>query len=180
MAGKAVDGTAPSGGVTGMSVLANAAARRAAIAREGGLCVTCGRPCKPGEARRRIVADLGPDDPMNWVAMCWGCQEALAGRLPPPARFVYHVHDATVTRERMYRLGRTSLVAIMIVSWIGFAAVFGYLLALGAQGLGSHLIATASGLLLLLWALKSWQPVREYRAEQRAEQRQRRLSEERR
>ena len=30
-----------------------------------------------------------------------------------------------------------------------------------------------------MWALKSWQPVREYMAEQRAEKRQRLLSEER-
>src|SRR5688500_3556004 len=162
-----------------MSVIANAETMRAAIARDGGLCVTCGRPCQAGEVRQRIVADRAPDDPMNWVAMCRACQEARAGRLPPPARFVYHVHDATVTRERIYRIGRTSLAAIMILSWIGFAAVFGYLLALGSQGLVSHLIATASGLLLLMWALKSWQPVREYMAEQRAEKRQRLLSEER-
>ena len=46
MAGKAARGGAPCGGVTGMSVIANAETMRAAIARDGGLCVTCGRPCK--------------------------------------------------------------------------------------------------------------------------------------
>lgn len=131
-----------------------------AIARDGGLCVICGRPCASGEARRRIVADLAPDSPMNWVAMCHPCQEALAGRLPPPARYVYHMHNITKIRRQLYELTRWSLVTITAATWLGFAVLLGSLMWAGAEGAAWHLFMMLSAFLLLgmVWkAFQGWQ-----------------------
>lgn len=149
MAGKAaVDGT-PSGGVTGMSFIANAETMRAAIARDGGLCVTCGRPCKAGEARQRIVADKAPDDPINWVAMCRACQEALAGRLPPPASFVYHVHDASRFRTRLRQVVHWTLATFTFTVLAVLGAALGWFLYVGVHGVEEVLFSLLASALLL-------------------------------
>ena len=177
MAGKAARGGAPSGGVTGMSVIANADTMRAAIARDGGLCVTCGRPCKN---RRGPAAHRGRQGARR--------PDELGGHVPRPARrrwpagcrrrrgFVYHVHDTTlVARAALPHRAHEPGLPITILSWLGFAAVFGYLLALGAQGLGWHLMATASAAsAALLGAGSSWRPgAGQTMAEQRVIKRQR-------
>lgn len=157
MAGKAAGGSAPGGRVTGMSVTADAATMRTAIARDGGLCVTCGRPCQAGEARRRIVADRAPDDPMNWVAMCWGCQEALAGRLPPPARFVYRVHNTARWRAELRRRVFVALMTLTIVSIVALSLALGWLIHLGVQGLSQLMFAVLASAVLLGSAWKVYE-----------------------
>src|SRR5688500_12329409 len=137
-----------------MSAMGQNAILRRAVGRDGGLCVTCGRPCGATEVRQRLVPDTAPDDPLNWVAMCSGCQEALIGRMPPPARFVYHVHDRTKLRRQCYEIGRFSMLAITAATWIGFAALLGYLMYLGADGVGWHLMTMLSAFFLVAWAWK--------------------------
>lgn len=137
-----------------MGAFTNADVMRLAVERDGGLCVTCGRRCREHEVRQRIVVDKAPDDPMNWVAMCEGCQGALAERMPPPAQFVYHIHDKGKLFRQCHRIAKFSLLGITGMTWTGFALLLGYLMYLGASGVGWHLFMMLSAFFLLAWAWK--------------------------
>lgn len=137
-----------------MGSMSRLEAMRAAVERDDGMCVICGRPCGATDVRQRIDPEAAVDSPSNWVAMCRGCQESLANRMPPPARFVYHIHDRTKLRRQLYELGRWTLLTTTAACWFGFTGLLGYLMYLGADGVGWHLMTMLSAFFLLGWAWK--------------------------
>lgn len=99
---------------------------RAAVEREGGLCVVCGGRCGPDDARRRSDPDQFGDCAMNWVAMCRACRAFLAGKAPPPAQRVFHYHDAGRIKRAWRRFWNIGLFVLSVSVYAALWGIAGY------------------------------------------------------
>lgn len=136
--------------------LPSPAVLKAAVERDGCKCVLCARPCGPDDAWRRAEPNAYGDTPDNFVAMCRECLPAQIGKAPPPARYIVHVHDTTPLRRVTRKALGWGIAGLGLTSWLALAGIVGWLLMYATRGFGSHLLATASILALLMVALQVW------------------------
>lgn len=98
---------------------------REAVARDGGRCSVCGRPCGEREAWRcREAGPLG-DSADNFSAMCLKCSLFLSREGVKPARYIMHVYEAGRLRWAFSRL-MVYVVGVSLLTFYVFFAVLSY------------------------------------------------------
>lgn len=98
---------------------------REAVARDGGRCSVCGRPCGEHEAWRcREAGPLG-DSADNFSAMCLKCSLFLSREGVKPARYIVHTYGVARLRWAFSRLLVYAGLASFL-TYYGMFAVFSY------------------------------------------------------
>lgn len=102
---------------------------REAVARDGGRCSVCGRPCGEREAWRcREAGPLG-DSADNFSAMCLKCALFLSREGVRPAQYVMHFYDAgrlrwVFSRLLVYVGGASLLTFYVMFAVLSYQAIF--------------------------------------------------------
>lgn len=102
---------------------------REAVARDGGRCSVCGRPCGEREAWRCREAGPFGDSAGNFSAMCLKCALFLSRGGAAPARYVVHTFDAgrvrwALSRLLVYVAGASLLTFYLFFAALSYHAVF--------------------------------------------------------
>lgn len=157
----------PESGVTTDSAATPAADRprmAKAVARHGGLCCLCGRPCGPEDARRHSEPGAFGDGPQNFAAMCRLCRAWLDQGGPAPARYVVHLrHGPGTGLHRLQRAASGLLLVLLVATGLGYLAAVGYVLHHAAEGGPWHVLG--AGMLIVATMMVAGGVVRGWRGE---------------
>lgn len=131
--------------------LPDAELARKAVDRAGGLCCLCGRPCKPGDARRHSEPGFYGDSANHFAAMCRHCRAWVDQGGPAPARYIVHVwHGPRPWLRRLQRALFGLLLGLVAVVALAYVAIAGVVLYDALDGGPWQLLGTGVLLAFLL------------------------------